>query len=90
MSLSYRATAGELRHGRHLVARLIGCTKTEARVTFTVTYVNRFAAGLGMPTEVVLQATPTGVCRYPVVSGSAADGAVKIDPVRVIAETRTL
>lgn len=90
MSLSYRATVGELKHGRHVVARLLDCTKTDARVTFTVTYVNRFAEGLGPPTEIVLQATPAGVCRYPVISGSAAEGVVKVDPARVIAETRTL
>lgn len=90
MGASYQASVGELRHGRHVVARLARCWKQDHKVTFITTYVNRFAEGLGPPTHLVLQVTPKAVCVYPVVSGSAADGAVKVDGAQVRTETRTL
>lgn len=90
MPASYQASVGELRHGRHVVARLAGCWKQDARVTFTTTYVNRFAEGLGPPTEIVLQVTPKAVCIFPVVTGTAAEGVVKVDAAKVRTETRTL
>lgn len=79
MALDLSGTGGELRLGPKRIATLATWTKQEMRVTFTVATVNRFVAGMGAPTHIVLPLSPTVVGTYPIVSGTLEDGAVKVN-----------
>jgi hypothetical protein len=81
---------GELRLGTKRIATLAAWTKDNTRVTFTVASVNRFVAGLGAPTHIVLALTPKVLGTYPVVSGGLDDGAVMVDTTRLREEHGTL
>ena len=48
-------------------------------MSFTVDTVNRFVAGMGAPTHIVLPLSPKVLGIYPVVSGTLDDGVVKVD-----------
>jgi len=86
MGLSMTGESGELRRGRAVVARLSSWRKDQARVTFTTSYVNQFAAGQGPPTSIVLD---VGRVRrtYPVTAGTLEAGAVKVDLANTTTET---
>jgi len=90
MALNFLGQGGELRIGPRQLARLAHWHKQERRVTFTASYVNAFAAGLGRPTAIVLPVTPAAVRIYPVLGGSLEAGVVEIDLDRATTETRTL
>ena len=79
MALDLSGTGGELRLGPKRIATLATWTKQDIRVSFTVGTVNRFVAGMGAPTHIVLPLSPKVLGIYPVVSGTLDDGVVKVD-----------
>ncbi len=90
MALNLVGAGGELRLGTRRIASLATWQKQDARVTFTVAQVNRFVAGLGAPTHIVLALTPKVLGTYPVTSGTVEAGAVMVDTTQLREEHGTL
>jgi hypothetical protein len=89
MALDLEGTTGELRVGTKRLATLASWQKRDKHITFTTDYVNAFLAGMGQPTEIVLQVTPKTRRIYPIVAGTLAARRVIVDLMTARSE-RTL